>query len=106
MQRIEIGVEGMSCASCVGRIEKALAGQHGVAAAQVNLTTGKATVEFDQPATPATLVEAIRDAGYEPRQQDANTQAEEQDKAGIDLRRKVIFAAALTIPVVLIAMGK
>lgn len=49
MQRIEIRVDGMSCASCVGRIEKAVMGQRGVAEAQVNLATGKATVEFDQP---------------------------------------------------------
>ena len=174
MQKIEIGVEGMSCASCVGRIEKALVDESGVSAAQVNLATGRATVEFDQPATPAALVnsiknagyqprvqsveipvtgmtcgscvsrveralnkqpsmikasvnlttqkafveflsdalslprihQAIRDAGYEPQEPDTSTHAEEQDKEGIDLRRKVIFAAVLTIPVVLIAMGK
>ncbi|WP_375171274.1 heavy metal translocating P-type ATPase [Marinobacter sp.] len=174
MQRIEIRVDGMSCASCVGRIEKALMGQRGVAESQVNLATGKATVEFDQPATPATLIDlikeagyqprvqsaeipvigmtcgscvsrveralnkqpgmvkasvnlttrkafveflsdtlsvprihqAIRDAGYEPQEPDANSETEEQDREGIDLRRKVLFAAALTIPIVLIAMGK
>ena len=174
MQRIEIRVDGMSCASCVGRIEKALMGQRGVAEAQVNLATGKATVKFDQPATPATLIDlikeagyqprlqsaeipvigmtcgscvsrveralnkqpgmvkasvnlttqkafveflsdtlsvprihqAIRDAGYEPQEPDASSETEEQDREGMDLRRKVIFAAALTIPVVLIAMGK
>lgn len=174
MQRIEIRVDGMSCASCVGRIEKALMGEPGVAESQVNLATGKATVEFDQPATPATLIDlikeagyqprlqsaeipvigmtcgscvsrveralnkqagmvkasvnlttqkafveflsdtlsvprihqAIRDAGYEPQEPDASSETEEQDREGIDLRRKVIFAAALTIPVVLIAMGK
>lgn len=174
MQRIEIRVDGMSCASCVGRIEKALMGQRGVAESQVNLATGKATVKFDQPATPATLIDlikeagyqprvqsaeipvtgmtcgscvsrveralnkqpgmvkasvnlttqkafveflsdtlsvpqihqAIRDAGYEPQEPDANSETEEQDREGIDLRRKVVFAAVLTIPVVLIAMGK
>ena len=174
MQKIEIGIEGMSCASCVGRIERALTTQLGVSAAQVNLATEKATVEFDQPATPVALVDsiknagyqprvqsaeipvtgmtcgscvsrieqalnkqpgmvkasvnlttgkafveflsdtlslpqihqAIRDAGYEPQETDSSAQAEEQDKEGNDLRRKVIFAAALTIPVVLIAMGK
>ena len=174
MQRIEIRVDGMSCASCVGRIEKALMGEPGVAEAQVNLATGKATVEFDQPTTPAMLIDsikeagyqprlqsaeipvvgmscgscvsrieqslnkqpgmvkasvnlttrkafveflsdtlsvpqthqAIRDAGYEPQEPDASSETEEQDREGIDLRRKVLFAAALTIPVVLIAMGK
>jgi P-type Cu+ transporter len=174
MQRIEIRVDGMSCASCVGRIEKAVMGQRGVAESQVNLATGKATVKFDQPATPATLIDliketgyqprvqsaeipvigmtcgscvsrveralnkqpgmvkasvnlttrkafveflsdtlsvpqihqAIRDAGYEPQEPDASSETEEQDREGIDLRRKVLFAAALTIPVVLIAMGK
>ena len=71
MQRIEIRVDGMSCASCVGRIEKALMGQRGVAEAQVNLATGKATVKFDQPATPATLIDLIKEAGYQPRLQSA-----------------------------------
>ena len=71
MQRIEIRVDGMSCASCVGRIEKAVMGQRGVAEAQVNLATGKATVEFDQPTTPAMLIDSIKEAGYQPRLQSA-----------------------------------
>lgn len=67
MERIEIGIEGMSCASCVGRIERALMTQPGVSAAQVNLATEKAAVERDQPASPAALVAAVQNASYQPR---------------------------------------
>ena len=107
MQKIEIGIEGMSCGSCVSRVERALNKQPGMIKASVNLTTQKAFVEFlsDTLSLPR-IHQAIRDAGYEPREPDTSTQAEELDKEGNDLRRKVIFAAALIIPVVLIAMGK
>src|SRR5581483_8012811 len=62
---LEIPVGGMSCASCVAKIEAALRAQAGVAEAMVNLATERATVRYAAPATPAALVGAIRDLGYE-----------------------------------------
>jgi len=56
-------VEGMTCASCVRRVEKALAGVPGVAAARVNLATEEATVEADGVALDA-LAEALTARGY------------------------------------------
>ena len=107
LQSAEIPVIGMTCGSCVSRVERALNKQAGMVKASVNLTTQKAFVEFlsDTLSVPQ-IHQAIRDAGYEPQEPDANSETEEQDREGMDLRRKVIFAAALTIPVVLIAMGK
>ncbi len=107
LQSAEIPVIGMTCGSCVSRVERALNKQAGMVKASVNLTTQKAFVEFlSDTLSVSRIHQAIRDAGYEPQEPDASSETEEQDREGMDLRRKVIFAAALTIPVVLIAMGK
>lgn len=64
---IDIPVEGMTCASCVGRVEKALRSVDGVTAANVNLATERAHVSFAPGrADPKAVVEAIRATGYEP----------------------------------------
>jgi P-type Cu+ transporter len=64
---LRIGVAGMTCASCSTRVERTLGRLEGVAEANVNLATEQATVVFD-PAklTPLGVLDAIRDAGYEP----------------------------------------
>ncbi len=65
--RLEVGVEGMSCASCVRRIEHAVGGVPGVASATVNLATGRALVELEAGAPATTRDEidhAIVAAGY------------------------------------------
>jgi len=65
--RFEVGIQGMSCASCVAAVETALHGLAGVRQATVNLATDRGTVRFDPTATgPAALVQAIADAGYRP----------------------------------------
>ncbi|WP_235401191.1 heavy metal translocating P-type ATPase [Rubrobacter aplysinae] len=64
-EQITIPVTGMSCASCSGRVEKALARAEGVAEASVNLATERASVSYDPELTrPEGLVEAVRGAGY------------------------------------------
>lgn len=63
----DFGIEGMTCASCVRRVEEAITAVPGVASANVNLATERATVQFDgEPDTPAVL-RAIEKAGYAPR---------------------------------------
>src|SRR3954469_23502670 len=60
-----LDVGGMTCASCVGRVEKALNRLDGVAGAEVNLATEVATVRFDPPAVGrAELPPAVPKAGY------------------------------------------
>ena len=66
----ELDIEGMTCASCAARVEKALARVPGVTAASVNLATERASVRAAAPLTPIDvqrLVKAVVDAGYEAR---------------------------------------
>lgn len=58
-------IAGMTCASCVARVEKALSRVPGVASASVNLATEKATLHATGPIAADTLVNAVRKAGYE-----------------------------------------
>jgi Cu+-exporting ATPase len=61
----EFDIDGMTCASCAMRVEKALAKVPGVTRASVNLATEQARVESEASVEPETLAEAVRKAGYE-----------------------------------------
>ncbi|NIG07881.1 heavy metal translocating P-type ATPase, partial [Burkholderia sp. Tr-849] len=61
---IELDIGGMTCASCVSRVEKALAKVPGVTRASVNLATERATVDAAPDVTAARLAEAVKQAGY------------------------------------------
>ena len=81
---LDLGISGMTCASCVGRVERALRKVPGVQEASVNLATESARIAFvtqvgaDAAAMEAVLRRAVRNAGYEPR-------AAGQDEAVEDL---------------------
>ena len=65
-RQVTFPVRGMTCASCVAHVEKALAKVEGVRQAHVNLATERATVEFANGDVPAqALVQAVQEAGYE-----------------------------------------
>lgn len=66
LQTVDIPVLGMTCASCVGRVEKAIRAVPGVAGASVNLAAERARVELSDPQQAEAVVEAIRSAGYQP----------------------------------------
>ena len=61
---VDVPVKGMHCASCVGRVEKAISAVPGVGAVAVNLATEQATVSFVGPADLEGVIEAINQAGY------------------------------------------
>jgi Cu+-exporting ATPase len=64
--RVVLDVEGMTCAACVGHVEKALRGTPGVVDATVNLVTREATVRYDPAvATIDAMTKSVDDAGYE-----------------------------------------
>ena len=100
----------MSCASCVGRVERALKAAPGVADASVNLATQKAEVYFEQAPDVQAAIRAVGKAGYEARQARADTAAqdelaERQRAESAELRRALIIAFILTLPVFLLEMG-
>ncbi len=106
--RIELGVKGMSCASCVGRVEHALRAVPGVAHASVNLATERASVRGTADAV--ALVAAIHEVGYEARELTApsattDPAADQREAERRNLRRSVILAGLLTLPVFVLEMG-
>ncbi|TDT72712.1 Cu+-exporting ATPase [Litoreibacter halocynthiae] len=107
--RVTLNVASMTCASCVGRVEKALAAVSGVVDVSVNLASETATVEYlDGVTTPAALSAASKTAGYpaEIAQADAQiTRVERKADEAHTLRRRMIFAAILTAPVFVMEMG-
>ena len=108
-QTIRLNVSSMSCASCVGRVDKALAAVPGVLEVNVNLASETATVTYVEGAMKiSVLLKAATDAGY-PAQPADSVLPEEHSarKAGEarDLARKTAFAATLALPVFLLEMG-
>ncbi len=105
-----IDVTEMTCASCVGRVEKALNAMPGVTSAQVNLATGRATVRYAEGAvTPSDIAATSTRAGY-PATVHAAGQSEDgatarKEEEAVSLRRSVLIAAALALPVFVIEMG-
>jgi P-type Cu+ transporter len=106
----EFEIEGMTCASCVRRVEQAIGKVPGVLRATVNLATERATVETAGRLPVTSIEEAIRGTGYEARRisqaPDAPAEREEaKDRELRHLRRDVLLAAALTLPIFLVEMG-
>ncbi|KAB2792206.1 copper-translocating P-type ATPase [Brucella anthropi] len=109
---LEVAIEGMTCASCVGRVEKALKAVPGVTNAVVNLATEKATIQGSADA--AVLVAAIEGAGYDARviataagtsQSETDDRAEKKEAERRELTRDFTIAAVLTVPVFILEMG-
>ena len=106
-ERLELPIEGMTCASCATRIEKRLNRLEGVEAT-VNYATENAAVVFDPTiVAPADLVAAVEAAGYQaklaaPQEAGAEEQVELDPTA--PLRRRLLVSAALSLPVLVLAM--
>ncbi|KPP84131.1 MAG: Cu+-exporting ATPase CopA [Rhodobacteraceae bacterium HLUCCA08] len=103
-ERIELEIEGMTCASCAARLEAALAAVPGVLQAQVNYGNGRAHVtRLGRDAGP--LVKAVRDAGYDARPRDGARREDPSLAEAGRLKRQMILAAALTLPIFVVEMG-
>ncbi|WP_228896850.1 heavy metal translocating P-type ATPase [Acidovorax sp. Leaf73] len=102
-ESVELLIGGMTCASCVGRVEKALKGVPGVKHAEVNLATERAQVRFDAGLPPERLVAAVVKAGYEAKVADTSTSTE-HDKQSAPWW-PVALAAGLSFPLVLPMLG-
>ena len=109
-QQIELAVEGMTCASCVGRVERALNAVPGVQGATVNLATERASINASGGVALPALLAAVAKAGYEAKPvQDATAAADQQTERQQHelqaLKRDLIIATALALPVFVLEMG-
>src|SRR5437879_240375 len=116
---LTIPIEGMSCASCVAKIEHGLSAVPGVSRAAVNLATEQATVEYQPGVTdPAAIQEAIRSLGYTPvlptavpitptlSLQGRGIEAQDRKQAAYRaLKRRFWVVAALGAPVMLLGIS-
>lgn len=113
--RAELAIQGMTCASCVLRVEKALASVPGVEKASVNLATHRASLLFTPSANDAqsvitAAIHASEKAGYEATFIDGAKTTEDdliadQERETRALNRAFVFALILTLPVFILEMG-
>jgi len=111
--KLDLPVQGMTCASCAGRIERKLNQLEGVEAT-VNFATEKASVTYDSEAVETDdLIGAVEAAGYKaklpsdtkPSRVKGDRVLEDEREAELrGLRRRLIVAAALSVPILLVAM--
>ena len=112
-QSLDLSIQGMSCASCAGRVEKALQNAEGVVNATVNLATEKAHIDFIQGATAASeLIHAVEAAGYHaslpapvPVAQHENNKQQQTDREARAVVIAVIFSLPLVVPMALSIFG-
>ena len=108
---VTLPVRGMTCASCVGRLERVLKTLGGVQSANVNLATEVASINFDPAVTgPKEFIDAITKTGFNVPSLSLNSTNGEigvSHTAEIkSLRQNLNFAAVLTVPLFLISMAK
>ncbi len=118
IKTLTLPVEGMTCASCVARVEKALKKSEGVSSVNVNFATEKVTLSFDNKTTDLNkLTTIVEDAGYKlviPQIEEKeitedspiieSTEDLEQKKSYKQLKVEFIFAAIMTVPIMAISM--
>jgi P-type Cu+ transporter len=108
---ITLTVRGMSCASCVSRVEEALERHAAVLQAGVNLASETARVRYlPALADPADLVATVEAAGYDAEVQEAAADRPDRERAAREseyrgLKRALVLAAALTLPIFVLDMG-
>lgn len=105
---LELHIEGMTCTSCVSRVEKALNSVSGVTQAVVNLATERASVKSVADMT--ALITAVEKAGYTARAIDLGVHvdddiAHKKDAEHAELKRDLILASVLALPVFVLEMG-
>lgn len=108
-QLIRLSISGMNCASCAGRVDKALNQLEGVNEVAVNLASDSAEIKADN-VTVEQLIKAVKDAGYDAheivdRDKEMREQRARQQQEFSTLRRELLVATLLTLPVFILAMG-
>jgi Cu+-exporting ATPase len=116
LQTVTLPVEGMTCASCVARVEKALKKVDGVMEANVNLATEKVTLAIDTNRTDLTkLASVVEEAGYKLVTQEPGSHSvaahgvefpeeSHQEKNYKQLRRELIVSMSFAVPIMFVSM--
>src|SRR3989304_3496652 len=114
IERIIAPIEGMTCASCVARVEKSIRKVEGVKNVSVNLATEKAMIEFEAGKIDLSkIAKTVEDAGYKIDFTSESKKAEKKDNDVTDklrdtykkLKNDFILALLLSIPIVILNMG-
>ena len=113
LKKISAPVQGMTCASCVARVEKSISKIEGIKNVIVNLATEKATFEIDENLASLTQVEkTIEDAGYKidfsslnKKNATRTTQSDIKSDSDSELKKDFFLAISLTVPIFIISMG-
>src|SRR5699024_10416504 len=107
---MELRIDGMTCASCVGRVERALNDVPGVLDATVNLATGKASVRHLAGAVEGgTLISTVAKAGYKATTNSDSIPADDHEasrsREAAKLKRGVLIASTAALPLFVLEMG-
>ncbi len=110
LKRLELGVEGMSCAACSAAVERATKKLKGVENSSVNLTTNRINVEYDPKEIKLTEIkDAITKAGYSPKdlKNDVSDDIERkrQNKQLRNMHIRLVTAIVFAVPILYFAMG-
>lgn len=108
VEKLDLNIEGMTCASCSGRIEKKLNKMEGVVKAVVNLSSETARVEYIPGTTsPAEIISAIEMLGYSafPREEaETASPADRREKTYQREKQRFVFSLSLSLPVFILSM--
>ncbi len=105
---LDLAIEGMTCASCVAHVERALAKVDGVQAVSVNLATERAHLRLSQPVASTTLIQKVERAGYSARLVENVDQPEtsaKREHERIALTQQFKWSLIATLPVFILEMG-
>ena len=115
IEKISVPVEGMTCASCVARVEKSIAKIEGVKEVNVNLASEKASITVDKSsANYDDIKKAVEEAGYkidfsdldnsQPNEKEDEKTSKESDY-DLTIKKEFLFALILTVPILFLSMG-
>ena len=107
-QDIELSITGMTCASCVAHVERALTKVEGVSSVSVNLATERAHLTLSHNVQISELIQKVEQAGYQARPTQSADQQESalrREQERVDLKKKFLFSLIATFPIFAMEMG-
>jgi len=108
---IRLGIHGMTCASCVSRVEKAILSVQGVLSASINLGLEEARIEYlPEVAQIDRIKKAIEDSGYQAVELETvdaeEVEREQRQTAFHQLKKKFLFSLSFTVPILLFSFAE